>query len=80
MSYTLQEWSEIASFPICPVQALEEALVDKEINQKDLSKVKGLIENLKKHEEELRELRQEIQRKVRSIEIDLIKQNIEKEK
>ena len=78
MSYTLQEWGEIASFPICPVHALEEALVDKEITQKDLSHVKGLIENLKKHEEELRELRQEIQRKVRSIEIDLVKQKLEK--
>ena len=47
MSYSMEEWTEIARFPICPVKALEEVLVDKEISQKDLINVNKLIENLK---------------------------------
>ena len=70
----MEEWTEIARFPICPVKALEEVLVDKEITRKDLINVNKLIENLKNHEQELRTLRQEIQRRVRSIEIDLYKE------
>jgi len=73
MAYTAEEWVEIANFPICPVKALEEALVDKEIERKDLKNISKLVENLLKHEQELRELRQEIQRKVRSIEIEIFK-------
>ena len=74
MSYSMEDWTEIAQFSICPVQALEEVLVDKEITKEDLKNIKKLIDNLKEHEEELRTLRQEIQRKVRSIEMGLHKQ------
>ena len=65
MSYTVKEWSEIAHFPVCPVKALEEHLVEKEILTKDIEKVMVLVENLKIHEHELRVLRQEIERKLR---------------
>ena len=71
MSFTSEQWIEIADFPICPVEALEEALVGKEIKEEDLEKVEMLVSNLEKHEQELRELRQEIERKVRAIKIEL---------
>ena len=51
----------ISEFPSLPVQALEEALVDKEVKRKDQSKI-DTIENLMEHESDLRVYRQEIER------------------
>ena len=65
MSFTNEQWETIAHFPVCPVQALEEALVDKEIQDQDLARIDVLIDELRKHEEDLRVLRQEIERRVR---------------
>ena len=67
MAYTVKQWSEIAQFPVCPVKVLKENLVEKEIQSKDIEKVEVLVENLKIHEQELRVLRQEIERKIRQL-------------
>jgi chromosome segregation ATPase len=72
----MEKWAEIATFPVCPVQALEEVLVEKEIKKKDLANLDELLDNLKKHEQELRDLRQEIDRKVRQIKMELYKDNM----
>ena len=67
MVFSFERWDEIAHFPTCPVQALEEALVEKELSEKDIPEIDSLIEDLKTHESDLRVLRQEIERKVRSL-------------
>ena len=72
MSFTSDQWVEIADFPVCPVKALEEVLVGKEIQEEDLEKVDLLVSNLVKHERELRELRQEIERRMRAVKMDLL--------
>lgn len=77
MLFTSDQWVEIADFPICPVKALEEALVGKEILKEDVDNVDRLIVNLKRHEQELRVLRQEIERKVRAIKMESIQNNLQ---
>ena len=72
MSFTSDQWVEIVNFPVCPVKALEEVLVGKEVQEKDLGKVDLLISNLLKHERELCELRQEIEKKRRAVKMDLL--------
>jgi len=78
MSFTIETWNEIASFPVCPVQALEEALVDKDLTEKDISKIDKLIEELKEHENDLRVLRQEIERRVRLLKMDRYSKSVKK--
>lgn len=65
MAFTVEQWETIAHFPVCPVQALEEALVDKDRFDLDIPRIDLLIEELRKHEKDLRVLRQEIERRVR---------------
>ena len=78
MSFTIETWNEIASFPVRPVQALEEALVDKDLTEKDISKIDKLIEELKEHENDLRVLRQEIERRVRLLKMDRYSKSVKK--
>jgi hypothetical protein len=71
MAFTEEMWAEYAKFPVCPVQALEEALVEKEIQKEDLDNIDKRIEDLKTYEQNLRELGQEIERKVRLVKMNL---------
>ena len=73
VAYSVEQWSEIANFPVCPVQALEQGLVEKKIQKNDIEKVEVLVENLKIHEQELRVLRQEIERKIRQLKMEIYK-------
>jgi hypothetical protein len=43
MIFSAKQWVEIAIFPVCSVQALEQVLVEKELQQIDLQEIDILV-------------------------------------